>query len=140
MAAGYLSESRPPRWPTGNAHVPQTHRTASIERRNSGASAPRHLKEKGDLWVRGRLFHMPDPFGVDRTSKVYPSTNARSKGPQTVAAEGSNRTAKKPLVARTHHSRRRARYFVNRHQDGCGEPGCLGRNKESVQADEVSWG
>jgi hypothetical protein len=37
--AGYLSESRPPRWPTGNVHRSQPYRTASIkgrkQRRNS---------------------------------------------------------------------------------------------------------
>jgi len=33
--AGYLSESRPPRWPTGNAHRSQPHGTASITRRKS---------------------------------------------------------------------------------------------------------
>ena len=54
MAAGYLSESRPPRWPTGNAHVPQTHRTAPVK----GCNRAGRVAAGALFWLRLRRPHL----------------------------------------------------------------------------------
>ena len=85
MAAGYLSESRPPRWPTGMPTVPEPHRTASVGARNSaGRGALLNLERidgmrcsasppVGEFWrlISRKFFRRKQDHGARRILRLH---------------------------------------------------------------------